>query len=76
MPDNDGDELNVYRYYSIFEVLKLNREPCAKVSRYSKKVYIFMQYPQQSLVKTINLGMFNEYNGQLDLSIQHSVFLG
>lgn len=37
MPDNVGDGLNVYRYYSIIEVLKFNREPCAKVSRYSKK---------------------------------------
>lgn len=40
MPDTVGDGLNVYKYYSIFEVLELNREPCAKVSRYSKKVYI------------------------------------
>lgn len=40
MPNTVGDGLNVYKYYSIFKVLKLNREPCAKVSRYSKKVYI------------------------------------
>lgn len=40
MPDTVGDGLNVYKYDSIFEVLGLNREPCAKVSRYRKKVYI------------------------------------
>ena len=53
MPDTVGDELNVYKYYSIFEVLRSNREPCAKVSRYSKQVCIlYALYPQQSLVKT------------------------
>lgn len=40
MPDTVGDGLNVYKYYSIFKVSKLNREPCAKVSRYSKEVCI------------------------------------
>ena len=40
MPDIVGDGLNVCKYYSIIEVLRFNREPCAKVSRYSKKVYI------------------------------------
>ena len=40
MPDTVGDGLNVYKYYSISEVLELNGEPCAKASRYSKKVYI------------------------------------
>ncbi len=40
MLDTVGDGLNVYKYYSIFEVLGLNREPCAKVSRYSKEVCI------------------------------------
>ena len=73
MPDNVGDGLNVYKYYSIIEILKFNREPCAKVNRYSKKfAYYVISAAKPS--KDIILGMFNEYNGQLDLIIQHGVF--